>query len=226
MNVNPNEVHTTNDPNVTVVTDAQLNKSKPTPGHSLLATISTIALLLIAPLIALSLTLFVFQSYQVDGPSMQQTLHNEDRLIVWKLPRSWANITRHQYVPNRGDIVIVNESGLEAYGSVDGDTKQIVKRVIGLPGERVVIKDGVITVYNKQYPQGFKPDEEMAYGSVAEMTPTTNEVDVTLESDELYICGDNRSNSLDSRMLGPIKTEQVVGKLILRILPLNKFQRF
>ena len=192
----------------------------------MLATISTIALLLIAPLIALSLTLFVFQSYQVDGPSMQQTLHNEDRLVVWKLPRSWSNITRHPYIPPRGEIVILNESGLENFGSVDGDTKQLVKRVIGLPGERIVIKDGVITIYNKKYPDGYRPDEEMAYGPKADMTPTTNDIDITLGSDELYVCGDNRSNSLDSRVLGPIKTNQIVGKVAFRILPLNKFEKF
>jgi signal peptidase I len=224
--VNPNEVHTTPDPNVTVVTDAQLNKTKPTPARSMLATLSTIALLLIAPLIALSLTLFVFQSYQVDGPSMQETLNNEDRLIVWKLPRSWSNLTGHQYVPNRGDVVILNEAGLDQFGSVDGDKKQLVKRVIGLPGDRIVIKEGIITVYNKQYPQGFRPDEELPYGATAEMTPTTNDLEVTIGPDELYVCGDNRANSMDSRMFGPIKTEQIVGKLVLRILPLNKMQRF
>src|SRR5512140_403318 len=62
---------------------------------------STIAVLLIAPLVALLLTAFVFQSYQVDGPSMQTTLYNSDRLIVWKVPKTWSKITGHPYVPNR-----------------------------------------------------------------------------------------------------------------------------
>lgn len=219
----PNEVRPTSDQNVTVVSD---DPSASRKSHSLLATLSTIGLLLLAPLVALSITLFVFQSYQVDGPSMQHTLHNEDRLVVWKLPRSIANLTGNPYIPPRGEMVIFNEAGLESFGSIDGDTKQLVKRVIGLPGDRVVIKDGIITIYNDQYPDGFRPDEEMAYGSRADMTRTTNDIDVTIGEDELFVCGDNRENSLDSRMFGPIKADQLVGKVAFRILPLNKFQKY
>src|SRR5712671_5845014 len=68
--------------------------------------LSTIAILLIAPLVAVLLTAFVFQSYQVDGPSMQTTLQNSDRLIVWKMSRTWARITGHAFVPQRGDIIV------------------------------------------------------------------------------------------------------------------------
>ena len=78
---------------------------------------STIFILLLAPAIAVLLTLFVFQSYQVDGPSMEATLQNNDRLIVWKLPRTWAKVTGHQYIPKRGDVIILNESGLNSFGS-------------------------------------------------------------------------------------------------------------
>src|SRR5262245_19596558 len=67
--------------------------------------LSTIAVLLIAPLIALFLTAFIFQSCQVDGPSMRTTLEDRDRLIVLKLPRTWAKITGHDYIPGRGDVV-------------------------------------------------------------------------------------------------------------------------
>ncbi|MFZ1249622.1 MAG: signal peptidase I [Candidatus Saccharimonadales bacterium] len=187
--------------------------------------LSTIGILLMAPLIAFLLTVFVFQSYQVDGPSMEQTLQNSDRLIVWKLPRTWARITGHQYIPGRGDIIILNESGLGSYGSTN-DTKQLVKRVIGLPGDRIVIKNNVITVYNGQHPEGFQPDATLPYGENNAIPPTTNNVDVTLTNSQLFVCGDNRPNSLDSRIFGPIQTNQVVGKLVIRILPLNTMKRF
>lgn len=187
--------------------------------------ISTVGILLLAPIIAILLTLFVFQSYQVDGPSMEPTLQNNDRLIVWKLGRTWSRITGHQYVPNRGDIIILNESGLVSYGS-GSDEKQLVKRVIGLPGDHVVIKDNVVTVYNKEYPQGFQPDTTLPYGSETSIPPTTDDVDVTLSDTELFVCGDNRPQSLDSRRFGPIQTSQVVGKLVARILPLNAIEKF
>jgi signal peptidase I len=188
-------------------------------------TLSTIGILLLAPLIAILLTAFVFQSYQVDGPSMQNTLHNGDRLIVWKLPRTWARITGHQYVPKRGDVVIVTESGLSNYGDSQ-DTKQLVKRVIGLPGDHVVIKNNVITLYNAEHPNGFQPDNSLPYGENGAIPPTTNNLDVTLGRDELFICGDNRGDSLDSRIFGPIKTNQVIGKLAARIFPINQVKKF
>lgn len=186
--------------------------------HRAFDVLSTIGVLLLAPIIAVLLTAYVFQSYQVDGPSMQNTLHNNDRLIVWKLPRTWARITGHQYVPKRGDIVIFTESGLSNYGDTQ-DTKQLVKRVIGLPGDHIVVANGVITVYNKQNPQGFEPDKTLPYGKNGAIPATDNDINITLSSNQLFVCGDNRSDSLDSRIFGPIQTSQVIGKLVTRIYP-------
>ncbi len=149
---------------------------------------------------------------------MQNTLHDNDRLIVWKLPRTWARITGHQYVPKRGDIIIFTESGLSNYGDPQ-DTKQLVKRVVGLPGDHVVIKNDVITIYNKQYPDGFQPDKSLPYGENNAIPPTNNNIDLTVGPNQLFVCGDNRNDSLDSRIFGPINTNQVIGKLVSRIYP-------
>lgn len=184
---------------------------------------STIGVLVAALLVALGLIAFVFQSYQVDGPSMQQTLHNNDRLIVWKLPRTWARVTGHPYVPKRGDIIVFTETGLAQYGQEN--TKQLIKRVIGLPGDRVVVANNTITIYNKQYPGGFQPDKTLPYGKdITE--PAQQNIDVTLGKNQLFVCGDNRTNSLDSRFFGPIMTDQIIGKLAVRVLPLNQSERF
>ena len=118
--------------------------------------LSTIGILIAAPIIALALTAFMFQSYEVDGPSMETTLQNRDRLIVWKLPRSISRLTKNAYVPHRYDIVIFVKRGLSET-SGNGD-KQLIKRVIGLPGDHLVIKDNQITIYNQQNPNGFNPD--------------------------------------------------------------------
>jgi len=188
-------------------------------------TIASVFILLMAPVIALLLTIFVFQSYQVDGPSMETTLQNNDRLIVWKLPRTWARITHRQYVPNRGDVIIFTEPGLGNYDQPDG-SKQLVKRVIGLPGDKVVIKDGVITIYNSEHPNGFQPDKTMPYGANGHIPVTDNDGTFVLSANQLFVCGDNRPNSLDSRIFGPITTDQVVGKLAARILPLSNTKAF
>lgn len=195
------------------------------PWDHVRGTLSTIGILLLAPIIAMVLIAFVFQSYQVDGPSMENTLHNGDRLIVWKLPRTWSRITGHQYVPKRGDIVIVTQTGLASYGDAQ-DSKQLIKRVIALPGERVVIKDNVITVYNRSNPKGIHPDTSLPYGKGGAIPPTSGNIDVTLSKTQLFICGDNRGDSLDSRMFGPIETHQIVGKLVARIAPVSDAERF
>lgn len=184
--------------------------------------VTTIAVLLIAPVVALLLTAFVFQSYQVSGPSMQPTLHNNDRLIVWKLARTWARITGHNYIPKRGDIVIFTKNDLDMYGQEP--TKQLVKRVIALPGERVVVKNDVITVYNHDHPSGFQPDATLPYGKV--IPATTGDIDLVVPKGDVYVCGDNRGDSLDSRIFGPIPAKDIIGKLAVRVLPLDKAERF
>ena len=182
---------------------------------------STLAILIIAPAIALCLTAFVFQSYEVDGPSMETTLQNHDRLIVIKTARTLSRITGHPYIPNRGDVVIFNKSDSGEFG---GGNKQLIKRVIALPGERVVVKDGSVTVYNQQNPDGFQPDKVYPYGSV--ITATSGNVDITLAKDEVFVCGDNRPNSLDSRSFGPVAAKDIVGKLEFRIFPIGKAKTF
>lgn len=179
--------------------------------------LSTIAILIIAPLIALLLTAFVFQSYEVDGPSMETTLQNQDRLIVYKLPKTLARLTGQQYTPRRGDIIIFNRTDSSEFGT--NSTRQLIKRVIALPGERVVVKDGKVTVYNDEHPSGFHPDDA-AYGSVIQNT--AGEIDLTVPEHQIFVCGDNRPQSLDSRAFGPVPTKDLVGKLVLRLYPFSK----
>lgn len=152
---------------------------------------------------------------------METTLQNNDRLIVWKLPRTWARITGNDYLPKRGDIVIFNEPKI---GEFDQGDKQLIKRVIGLPGERVVVKNGTVTVYNSTHPNGFQPDKTLPYGDV--IPQTEGDVDVTIPSGHIFVCGDNRPDSLDSRAFGTVPLDNIVGKLVMRILPLNTAERF
>ena len=183
---------------------------------------STIGILATAFVIALLMIAFVFRSYQVDGPSMQTTLQNSDKLIIWKVPRTWARFTGHPYIPNRGDIIVFSQSGLSQYGQTD--TKQLIKRVIGLPGDHVVVKDGNYTISNKTYPNGFDPDKTLPYGK--DIPTTSGDVDLTLAANQLFVSGDNRPDSLDSRSFGPINANQVIGKLAIRVFPISQAKNF
>lgn len=183
----------------------------------------TVLILVGAPLLALFLTMFVFQSYRVDGISMETSLQNNDRLIIWKLPRTLARIEHKAYIPHRGDIIVFVKHDLP---DSNGNAKQLIKRVIGLPGDRVVVKDNHITVYNNEHPDGFNPDTGHNFSPhIAAITPGEG-AEWTIGPDQVFVCGDNRPDSLDSRYFGPISSSDIVGKLTYRIAPVGKFEHF
>lgn len=184
--------------------------------------LATLAILGSAFLVALLIITFVFRSYQVDGPSMETTLQNSDKLIIWKVPRTWASVTGHAYIPERGDVIVFTQAGLSEFGQED--SKQLIKRVVGLPGDRVVVSNGTYLVYNKEHPLGYNPDNDLEYGR--RIPPTPGSADATIKEGQLFVMGDNRPESLDSRSFGPINADQIVGKLVLRVLPLSGAKSF
>lgn len=195
------------------------------PKHEGLRSIlSTLAILIAAPIIAIFLTTFVFQSYEVDGPSMETTLENHDRLIVLKIPKTMSKLLQKDYLPSRNEIIIFKTSSVQDGALDDGSEKQLVKRVIGLPGDRVVVKNGDITIYNTEHPEGFDPDAGQDHGEAVSVTP--GDVDLIIGEGEVFVCGDNRVNSLDSRTIGTIPSEDIIGKLVLRIYPLDTVKKF
>lgn len=199
-----------------------LTEPQPEPIQKVKSVVSATMLIFAALVIALSVAAFVVQSYQVDGESMEPTLQDNDRLIVNKIPRSLARITKHPYIPARGDIIIFNQNGVFESGSTG--QKQLIKRVMALPGERVSVVSGVITVFNQQHPNGYRPDADSNYEINRGTSAGT--MDITLDSDEIFVAGDNRPNSEDSRYFGAIKADEIVGKLVFRILPADKARRF
>lgn len=200
------------------------HKGEGSPRHGgLREGLSFVIVIGLALLLAWGIITYIFESYRVDGPSMQNTLHNGDRLIVWKAPITWAKITGGDYIPSRGDIIIFKESSLAACG--DPEAKQLVKRVIGLPGDHLVIKNGTVTIYDQQHPGGFVPKNTYPFGKHIPYT-NDNGINVTLGKDRLFVMGDNRPNSCDSRTFGPINADQIVGKLVLRDWPIGDIKTF
>lgn len=153
---------------------------------------------------------------------MQPTLHNGNRLIVLKLARTWSRITGHPYIPKRGDIIIFQENNL--YNLADEGTNQLVKRVIGLPGDHLVIKNGVVTIYNKAHPKGFDPDKTLPYGTV--IGYTSGNINIVIPKDQVFVCGDNRGDSLDSRVFGTVPVKNIIGQLVAKITPVSQSKTF
>lgn len=196
------------------------SKNKKNRSERLKSISSTILLIISAPLLAIFITSHVFHSYEVDGASMETTLQSGDRLIVYKLPKTLANVRKTDFTPNRYDIIVFDRPKSAAAPS---SVKHLIKRVIGLPGERVTVKDGVVTVYNKENPEGFNPDSGQEYSSGFDTTPRN--ADVTVGEAEVFVLGDNRGNSTDSRDLGTIPDSLIVGKATIRFVPVDNMKR-
>lgn len=191
--------------------------------HPLIKDILSISIFIIAVLIGtLLINTYIFRSFSVIGPSMETTLFTNDRLVVDRLPVTWAQLQNKTYVPNRGQIIVFKNP---RYSTGLGD-EYIVKRVIAFEGERVVLKDGHYTVYNNQFPDGFNPDDAN-HGEPG--SPTSGTIDTVVAQGELFVSGDHRqgSFSLDSRNgLGTIPYYDVVGPVSLRIFPFDKIRTF
>ena len=174
----------------------------------------------------LVLNAFVFRSYNVVGSSMENTLQNDDRVIVNRMPVTWAHFLGQEYVPKRGQIIVFangDASGPLTCGAPAGQVDQyIIKRVIAFPGERVTVKDGVLTVYNDEHPDGYSPNNgPKEYSS--------GDVDVVVPAGEIFVAGDNRegSHSFDSRSgLGTIPYCRIIGPAVLRIYPFSGIRVF
>jgi len=166
---------------------------------------------------------FIFRSFNVEGPSMEQTLYTGDRLIVNRIPVTVAQLQNKSYVPKRGQVIVFkNPQYVPGLGE-----EYIVKRVIAFPGERVVLEDGQYTVFDDDHPEGFNPDE--LSGENLQDKYTSGEVDTTVSDDTLFVSGDHREDSYskDSRNgLGLIPYYDVIGPVSVRIFPFDKIRTF
>jgi signal peptidase I len=160
----------------------------------------TIAASLVVGLIVIVvlLRLFLFQWYKVKGPSMTPALNPGQSIVI----------LRGHSQPKRGAIIIFTETGLSKFGQPN--TLNLIKRVVGLPGDRVQIKNNQVTVFNAAHPQGFKPDS--AYESSSEVT--SGNINTVVPKDDVYVLGDNRPQSLDSRAYGPVQITSILGRVI------------
>ena len=187
--------------------------------------LSLIAFIICVVIGTLLINSFVFRSYNVVGPSMEPTLYTGDRLIVNRLPVTWSSIQGETYVPERGQVIVFKNPRF----NLGNEDEYIVKRVIGLPGERVTIQDGHYIVYNDANPQGFDPDK-MNNGEPG--SPTSGEADEIVPDGEIFVSGDHRQGnfSFDSRNgaegMGTIPLYDVVGPASLRIFPFDEIRTF
>jgi len=166
----------------------------------------TIEVAIIALVVVLIIRSFLFQPFFVEGSSMYPNFKNGDYLIIDEL-------TYHLREPARGEVIVFHppKTPSDFY----------IKRIIGLPNERVIIKDGQVIIYNNSHPNGFILDEAYLLDN-----KTSGDTDVKLGNNEYFVLGDNRYASYDSRAWGVLYRDKIVGIVRLRIWPFNSVKAF
>jgi len=158
-------------------------------------------IIIVAAVIVLPIRLLIFQPFLIQMSSMEPNFHQNDYLFVDELSYKLRE-------PKRGEIIIFNPpiKSLRPY----------IKRIIGLSGEEIEIKDGQIVIIKngKQYIL-----DESAY--LSKDIKTTGSLKVFLEENEYFVLGDNRLNSSDSRIFGKITKKDIIGRAFLRVLPIS-----
>ncbi len=158
--------------------------------------------IVIALVISLPIRFFIAEPFVVNGASMDPTFATGQFLIVDRLTYRFGD-------PKRGDVVVFRyPSNPKVY---------FIKRIIGLPGETVSIKNGSVTISNTEYPSGLKLDETYIDNSHSSHE-TSNTV---IPEGHYFVMGDNRSQSSDSRVWGTLDKKLLAGRPIVRLLPVN-----
>jgi signal peptidase I len=149
-----------------------------------------------AIVIALLIHVFLAQATRVYGQSMEPGLHTNERLVIEKL-------SYHFHGPRRGDVVVLRDPG--------GGPELLIKRVVGLPGERVTLADGRVYIDSVQLDEPYL-DQPTQGGGRSWVVPPLH----------VFVLGDNRSASRDSRVFGPVPLEELVGRALIRYWPLGE----
>jgi len=149
---------------------------------------------------------FLFKPFYVKGASMEPNFFDKEYLIIDEL-------SYRLRAPQRGEVIV--------FKYPNNPKEYFLKRIIGLPGERVKVSEGQVTVYNKEHPEGVVLDEPYL---PQDLLTVGNGLPVQLDENNYFVMGDNRQNSYDSRRFGPIDKSLIVGRAWFRGWPFNRAQ--
>lgn len=165
-----------------------------------------VKIVIIAAIIVVPIRYFLFQPFFVRGQSMDPSFENGDYLIIDELSYRFRQ-------PARGEVIV--------FKYPQNASQRFIKRIIGLPGETVEIKDGRIIIYSQAGKQMLDESDYLPTD-----LKTSGEVKVTLGPNEYFVLGDNRNFSLDSRRFGSLPEENIIGRVIVRAWPFAALAKF
>jgi len=169
-----------------------------------------IKVVLISSAIVATMRYFLIQPFYVKGASMEPNFHDREYLIVDEISYRFKK-------PKRGDVIV--------FRYPKNPQEYFIKRVIGLPGEKVEIKDGKVFIYNDEYIDGVELDEKYLPEHLRTYGGFTKDV-VEVKGGEYFVLGDNRNASKDSRSFGAVKKSFLIGRVLFRSWPFDKVTIF
>ena len=184
--------------------------SESTNGQGLQLIREWVTVLVVALVIAITVRSLILQQFYISGPSMETTMFQDNRVLVNKLSYRLHDIYR-------GDVVVFDRV------TVDGEVVQhddLIKRVIGLSGETISIKDCQVFIDGKLLPEPYLNDYDLAQSSLDDRCRVPVMEETLIPENHLFVMGDNRPQSFDSRMFGSIAQNLVVGRAFVTIWPL------
>ncbi|MEK7390694.1 MAG: signal peptidase I [Patescibacteria group bacterium] len=158
-------------------------------------------------IIVIPFRLYIAQPFIVSGASMDPTFADGEYLIV-------DQISKRLEAPKRESVII--------FKYPKDTSKFFIKRIIGLPGETVKITDGVVTIFNSEFPKDTTLGLTLNEPYVAGENKKGEDFTVVLSDSEYFVLGDNRLGSFDSRSWGPVQKNLIVGRPIVRLLPITR----
>ncbi len=167
--------------------------------------IEWVAVALGALLLAFVVRTYVVQTFFIPSASMEPTLQVGDRIIVSKLSYTFHAV-------HRGDIIVFHAPPKESTVCADPEVKDLVKRVIGLPGETISSRGNQVLIDGKPLAQPWFPAVPLGPAIPRQVIP----------KDQYFVMGDNRSNSCDSRMWGTLPGGNIIGHVVFRVWPLSR----
>lgn len=168
-----------------------------------------VTVLVVALVIAITVRTLILQQFYISGPSMEATMFQDNRVLVNKLSYRLHDI-------HRGDVVVFDRV------TVDGQIVQhddLIKRVIALGGETIAIKDCKVFIDGKPLVEQYLNDFDIAQTVFEDRCRVPMMDDMLIPEGQLFVMGDNRPQSFDSRMFGPIEQDLVVGRAFVIIWP-------
>lgn len=186
--------------------------------------LEVIKIIVLAFIIIFPIRVFLFQPFFVQGASMEPNFEDGQYLIVNEFGFKETDINfNSQNILKINPFKEIARQRVVVFRYPLDTTKFFIKRVIGLPGETVQVKDGQVTIFNNSHPDGFVLDEKSYLSSGLK---TAGDLKITLSDNQYFMLGDNRMFSSDSRYWGPVPTSDIIGEVSLRAWPLDKLSLF